>query len=277
MVIVFLAFAQSLGPLKLFFSGRHRLIVDYTAHDFLNALFAVSTVNPEAYQFWFIRDLMIMVVLAPLLKIVAIHWPLRILVIVALLTFWILDLRFFFSGAASPLFFYLGFLVSIKAVKADFTIRHGPTIVILFLLTVTAGAALKTFEMYMVADIIHRVSILLGVCGALYIGRQLLHTKLCEIMITLSPFSFFCFASHEPTLTIFSKILYRLLPPASSLQSLCYYFLLPLITITVTLLAGVGLSFCMPRFYSVITGSRSYDVQNSMSESSLRCRGEIDA
>jgi surface polysaccharide O-acyltransferase-like enzyme len=270
MLIGLLILGESSGLLKNFISGRHKLISNYNLLDFLNGLFAITTVNPEAYHFWFIRDLIILVVISPFIWFIAKRWPLKGLIL--FLTMWIFGVRFFFSGAASPLFFYIGCLLT----STNFSdvcgfdldrryFKYSQAAAFLFFLTAIVAATLKTFQFYFIAETIHYITILSGIIGAWYIGMKRLDTEFEKIMMILTPFSFFCFASHEPLLTVLSKILYRLLHPTSSFEIISLYIFLPFLTVILTLSFGLFFMKTMPKFYYIITGSRNYRVSIGVS------------
>jgi surface polysaccharide O-acyltransferase-like enzyme len=82
------ATVQSIPQTAVYFAGTAwPPIRSFTLLDYINALFGITVANPISYQFWFIRDLMALVVLAP-----AIHFllakRLALPFILALLCLW---------------------------------------------------------------------------------------------------------------------------------------------------------------------------------------------
>jgi hypothetical protein len=85
-----------------------------------------------------------------------------------------------------------------------------------------------------------------------FLGKRTL-----KYLAGVSAFVFIVFAGHEPTLTIFRKLLYRFVPPSGGWGILLYYFLTVTATIFTMILLGTMLRKYMPGFYNFITGSRS--------------------
>ena len=62
---LFLVFvAQSIPATQNYFSGNNPMISTFSAYDYINALLGIDR-NPISYQFWFIRDLMFLIILVP--------------------------------------------------------------------------------------------------------------------------------------------------------------------------------------------------------------------
>ena len=59
---------ESIPATKVYFATKYwPPIRSFTALDYANAFFGFTVKFPMSYQFWFIRDLMVMVVLSPLI------------------------------------------------------------------------------------------------------------------------------------------------------------------------------------------------------------------
>ncbi len=89
-------------------SGDNSLIREYGIGDYLNAFWAGNDGYPICSPLWFIRDIIVMIVLVPVFLFVFKH--LKALPLVLLLALWLLNVRTYIVGLSfkSMLFFYGG-------------------------------------------------------------------------------------------------------------------------------------------------------------------------
>ncbi|MBP4137804.1 acyltransferase family protein [Flavobacterium geliluteum] len=93
---------QSIPQLAIFFTNKH--VIDYTVSEFISSVF----INPIPYQLWFLRDLMILVVLSPILFYLIKKFSYFALVV--FMVAWFLDFNFIFFSNESLLFLLLVYL-----------------------------------------------------------------------------------------------------------------------------------------------------------------------
>ena len=65
--LICLAIAQAAPATQVFFSGNSLAVDRFTFSDFFNAIWGIGR-PPISYQFWFIRDLMLLVLIAPCIE-----------------------------------------------------------------------------------------------------------------------------------------------------------------------------------------------------------------
>lgn len=108
LVLILFAAAQSHPKTAPFFSGKMALIRSYGIVDYISAVFGINRF-PASYQFWFIRDLMVLALLTPLIHLLLKKIPAIFLAV--LLALWFVS----FGGNASEsaVFFILGAWASI--------------------------------------------------------------------------------------------------------------------------------------------------------------------
>jgi hypothetical protein len=218
------------------------------------------TGTPLLYQFWFIRDLMIMVLLSPIFFILAKKVP-----YLGLLMFggaWILRLKVYkfpelpYNQVTALMFFYLGCLIVVRNWDLRLIDKHKTLIIATYLTILLTSIGLKSLDIELFAYPLDRITLLIGIitiwCASDWVGK-----KAQDILSRLSLFSFFVYATHEPTLRILRKLLYRVLPPSSSIAELVYYLSVPLVIIAITLAVGMVINRCTPKVFQVITGGRS--------------------
>lgn len=253
LILLLFAIAQSVSTIQVYSSGQNVPIASFDLYDYLNALFGINRF-PVSYQFWFIRDLMIMVLLVPVLQLIFRKVPIVFLSIIGLLWFFLVW-PIYMPSPAAFFFFCLGAFFAFSGQDLFAVDRYGNIfiyiyIAILLLLVLTRGSEFSGY--------INRIGILFGMASALYLSKLVLKLeKVKSFLLWTSGCNFFVFAVHEPTLGIFRKVSYKLLKPDSDLVTLTLYFIVPIFVIAVSILSYILLKLIAPKFLSVISGGRS--------------------
>lgn len=218
---------------------------------YLGALFGVNTFYPIDYQFWFIRDLIALVLLAP-----AIHFLLRgriaLPFLMILFGLWfVTELPVFWPRLETIFFFCLGAYLSKPGKNASYLDNFGPWISAAFLVLVALYAAFPDSPLYLRKSVI-----VFGVPTLWWLtGLTTRTAKLALLLTGLSGDSFFIFAAHEPLQTVARKILYEVFLPASGAAVLTLYFLIPVCIIALLVVTHRSLLKMMPGFAGLITGN----------------------
>jgi len=241
---LFLYYILQLMPVdKSFFTNE--LIKNYSCCQFFDTLFF----HPIPYQFWFIRDLMLLVIVSPLIfLLIKIYY----IVIPILFVLWVSPTYFAIVSIESILFFFLGAFFALKKVKHQnvFLTKYW-----LVLLLVWFSFILLKFLCPYVW--IHKVQICLGILTVWY-GYDNLNNRLDFKKISnakIMPFSFFIYAFHEPLLTIVKKGLYYFFHN-NEYEAISIYFISPIIVILISIYIGDFLRKNALKFYNFITGGR---------------------
>ncbi|MCI5179943.1 MAG: hypothetical protein D3911_11610 [Candidatus Electrothrix sp. AW3_4] len=112
LTLALLALAQSIPALSSYFPDKDGAISAYSVYDYFNALLGIERF-PVAYQFWFIRDLLVIVLLVPLIQIFLKFFPRGVLLVLFLFWFypycpWSIPCSiacfFFYAGALLAVF-----------------------------------------------------------------------------------------------------------------------------------------------------------------------------
>jgi len=257
-LLILLLILQSVPFLSPYFSGRTKSIISYDLITFLDAMFAVHSLTPIAYQFWFIRDLMIMVLMAPVIYLVAKYAPLMGLIVFTLLWFLNLDIRFLIVRYEAILFFYIGGLLIITNWSLAWTDRLGPINILVYIITALGLATVQASEIISGSSvkIILLILIFIGIIVYWQLAGLLSKTNTCKPIMRLSAFGFFVFAIHEPILTFIKKLLFILIVPESSISVLAAFLILTTTTILISLICAILLKKYVNNFYNIITGAR---------------------
>ncbi|PTQ91056.1 acyltransferase family protein [Agitococcus lubricus] len=244
--------AQSLPATQSFFSGKGAPISTYQVFDYINAILGLNR-YPISYQFWFIRDLMVMVLLAPILYLLLEKLPKITLCI--LYSLWFFNLwPVYIPSALAFVFFYTGAYLAYSNTNLFSFDRFGTVIPLSYLIILLIDTSTKNyaFNLY-----IHKIGIMVGICTMLYITKQAVEKKhLKNALLWASSCSFFVFAVHEPLLTVIRKIAYKTIQPDNDFSVISLYFFIPIVVIIISLALYISIKAIAPRFLAIISGGR---------------------
>ena len=227
----------------------------FSVYQILDAIF-IHNIIP--YQLWFLRDLIIMVLFTPLIYLIIKN--LRIFPLLLLLLIWIgvFDFNFIIFTNESILFFSIGAYLAL--IKKDFlvTIRNQKRYWIftfIWIIIVLLKSSIDFENTFFLKVIIHNIGILTGVIAVWSLYDILHNKKTNKFIYSLSFFSFFIYAFHEPVLRIIKRGIFYIIKPSESISILVYFFA-PIMTILLAILIGTFIKRKFPRFYGLITGGR---------------------
>jgi surface polysaccharide O-acyltransferase-like enzyme len=250
-----IALGQAMPLTQIYFSGRIPLVAGFSLIDYLNAITGFNPTGcPIAYQFWFIRDLMMLVVLVPL-----IYHSLRVAPIVfvgIILLCWFLGVwPFLAPSSEATLFFCVGAYLALIQKSLFAADKYGSMLVLPYVIIVAFNAIFIEQPFY---PFLHKIGIVLGVLVALSMSKALVRTeRLKSFILWLSSTSFFVFAIHEPLLRTLRKVSYKVISPDSSALILLLYFALPSMVVVFSVVAYRVVLRVAPNFVSDVTGGRS--------------------
>ena len=210
---------------------------------------------PEfAVQFWFVRDLLILVILSPIIKWLIKRFPVGFFSL-ALAAF-IIPVRVYFVETTAFFFYVAGMYWGIYDIPLFQKIDQIkwkeiiPLFMIAFVVSHTfGGGALSTSYNFMVF-----FDCLIFIKLSAFIIRK---EKLYSLFSYLAGFSFFLFAIHSPLLNGYtSKIWIHFFPMKNTFWSLCQYFIPTLITITIGTGIGIVLKKICPPLFRALNGGR---------------------
>lgn len=262
-VTLLFLFMQSFFPQLITGNNRtHKLVSDYNMLDWIYSFWDTNLINgttsgqsfPACFQLWFIRDLLVIVLLSPLFYYLI--KKIGFIFVISLGIGWILDLWPPITGfnGFAIFFFSLGAYISIH--QKDFIQLLNPYLKPA-LLTYTIGGL---FSLYYVdvRSYFYKPLIVIGliwviIAVALYLSRKQAKT----IPNQLTNASFFIYAFHAIPVLYLNKMLCKIVEPMSDVKALLIYLFGPLIIITSSILIYLFLHKVSPSFTSLITGGRS--------------------
>ncbi|MCL2789884.1 MAG: acyltransferase [Desulfobulbus sp.] len=250
--LAFLALVQAIPAFRPYFTGAGKLIAGYSLSEYCAVLFGVGG-YPVAYHFWFVRDLMLLVLLAPVLAIIVRLVPIPFFL--AMYGCWVTETwPLYAPGAVGVLFFSAGAFCGIHRRDIFAADRFGVIIVLLYLPLLAADVIWYDawFNVY-----IHRTGLIAGVLVTLYLTKFAVRSqKTCAALLALGNASFFVYAAHEPLLGVLRLLAFKYIPLDGPYTMLALYLGIPILVMAVLVYCHRLLSVACPRTLRVITGGR---------------------
>jgi hypothetical protein len=252
----------TLKPDAMNFDG---LNIDFTTAgwpDYANAVFGI-THPPIAFQFWFVRDLLLSSLLSPVWWVLIRFAPW--LGAAALGTAWIgsTDLVIFLRPDI-PFFFYMGALVRQKRLPIALPLRTTRLLAGLYVLL----ACVRPLAPYVIEPTSATAPLwlvlatntmrLVGVLGFWGMICRLAATPWGSAIGSYGGLAFFLHAAHWPLLALVKTALWPLMPTETDAWMLVHYITSAVLTIGMGLAAGLLLASRAPRLFALMNGGRRF-------------------
>ena len=243
-----------------FTSRLSKPVIAYTWLDWINIFWNNSDGMPVSYQLWFLRDLIMLSILSPIIYLI-VRWC-RIWAVIALGALWIFSQYFGPPGFSFVgLFFFTSgawFGVNRHDFAAEFCSLRWPSLIICL---ISMGA--DYWMRYTDADaytyhnlVIHRVSIIVGCITVIsWTARGIMAGHL-RLSAFLAGSSFFIFAYHIIPQQLIQKCLVWYFSPMNEATLIVSYFLIPFAVVGVGMGLYAFIRKYVPAFTSIITGGR---------------------
>ena len=242
---------QSVPQSAVFFSNG--LIRDFTFPQLLDRLF----LHPIPYQFWFIRDLMLFVVCAPLVFLLVKYT--KGFILLPLVATWAINFDFVILSNEALLYFFAGAYIAIenkKLLTADFS-NKALLLTLIWIIAVASKVTLEFLghEQELLTLLVFKFSIAIGLLAAWALYDLNQKNKPAVPSHSIFKLSFFIYAIHEPMLTIIKKVLFTVLG-TEEMQCLLIYAIAPAIAIGIAIAAGLLMKRYLTKIYNILTGDR---------------------
>jgi surface polysaccharide O-acyltransferase-like enzyme len=262
LVVAYLLF--NLGQAQGRFGWANYGFDDVTPMTVINGIFGVSR-EPFAFQFWFVRDLLLTLLLTPL-----IYYCLRLLgywLLLPMLALWLLlpDPPLFFSGNV-PVFFTIGAMLALPggmgltAVLTRLAARRRAlllvfTILLLIRLMSYQFGAAEAFIQSHVYLCLLRVSGVTAFSALLFLFVQR-DSGASRFLLRYSGYSFFIFATHFPLIELLQDAVVDIPGYDSALGMFFSWLLIPLLTISLAVIGAITLERFLPGLFHILNGGR---------------------
>jgi surface polysaccharide O-acyltransferase-like enzyme len=253
------ALVGALALMRLGVSVPSAADLDFSAGPFAvaNAVLGL-TEAPFAVQFWFVRDLILSVALAPLVWLAASRAP-RVSVAI-LAAAWLADQDFgIFLRLDTILFFVVGAALAIHRVDVRPVERLAAPLAAAFLLALTA----RTFAPWATGqseglwlDLLTAAMRVLGVAALWSAAGLLARGPAGAVARVWGPAAFFVYCAHYPLIAVVKRVLGAVMRPETDLELLAHFA--ATVGVTLAVIAGMVslLSAVAPRALSVLSGGR---------------------
>ncbi len=257
--VVILLFFVGQSVVPGLFSGNNARVCDYTPIEWVRAFWRVEgTMSPINAPLWYMRNLMVAVLLSPLLYVLLKNRAVGAVFIAAMLALWLfvpsierevvwLQPKFYF-------FFSLGGWFALHKVPFP---RFRPMAVAIGVALFVLAIAGVFFYRGRVAFVAYELSLLVGALLLIYCAYHIVATKHWSVPSWLNQSYFFIFVYHFIPLALLQRLALRFLKPATNVE----YFVVYFASFAAIVLLGVGLFHLLkrlfPKFTAFILGSRA--------------------
>ena len=254
--ILFYFAGQSFSTTKPFFANAGRQVSKMSIKDFFGAYTGIGGNGLFVNALWFLRDLIILNLLAPLIKRIIDRFPGLILGLIIIL--WNMgDMPdVLILNKQSVVFFCLGYYI-VKYKKRMKQLSKYPIIGIGIMYVLLVALEYHYYEYGNSLKVAaHSFSVIMGILILIRISEYVCRNDTVPKSIAvLAEFSFFIYVSSDLVQTVIKKISSMLLPSEDWIQTLAY-LVMPIVVSVICVLAGTILKRITPSVYSVLTGSR---------------------
>lgn len=257
---------QTLPLTKIYFANSGRMIREMSAIDFLGAYVGYVGNGLFVNALWFLKELIILNLLASAIKQLVDKFPRFIFFIIVLL--WVFDGTPIYFGLnnQSICFFILGYYV-VKYNMRMSTLDKIPVVEIILIYGISISLE---YYYYLTGNDLRAparsFTTVIGIVLLIQMSGKICRaadTKIPEWIQTIATYSFFVYASHDFVQTMIKKISSNLLVQSDFVQ-LFEYFLTPIFTCAICIFVGAIIQKYAPALYSLLSGSRiSLGLKNS--------------
>lgn len=232
--------SQILMPSLL--SGRNKPIMEYSFGEYLSCFWSMSFdaggEHPIDGPLWFVRDMMVLMILFPIIYFILKHIKSAVLPLLAVV--FIGDFWWNFTGLSTSALCFFSIGAFFGMYRKNFTSplnRFSIPLLICYVATLVADYIFNS-------ELSERVCVMTGVLTAISIVANYIGRRDVKINKWLAGCSFFIFAFHYDVLKLAIKLLYKLFEPATDSGVITLYIAAP------TIVAGFGLLiyFVIARF-----------------------------
>ena len=254
-VVLFLIFLTQTF-LSSMTSGMSKLITEYTLSDWFRVFWNHKDNMPVCYQFWFIRDLMVVILCSPLVYGIVSYGKVASIVFLGIL--WCFDIWFDVIGLNIAAFFFFSFGAWFAVSKNNFIVKFKPfrmSFSFLYLLIVVADIFCKNNELHHLS-FLHNLGIIFGLIAVISWTAYGIERQKLKCSTWLAGSSFFIYAYHGMPIAFLNKYWVKQIQPASELTMILGYLILPFVVVGFGLVLYYFMQKFFPRFTSFITGGR---------------------
>ena len=239
--ILFYILSQSIPATAVFFSKVR--ILDWGPREWLDGYFGTRSGGPMVYHLWFLRDLFVMNLVAPIIGYLTKKAP-KLTAAGVLALYLLPKTRYLTITTEAICFFTLGACAVRENLHLE-DVKGKWILAVLYWALVLAAALAENV-------LLKKLCILTGVAFWLVCATDL---EPGRFLRWLMPFSLDIYLFHQMTMIIFFKLVNKLVPP-TTLAQLAEYLGMPFVMFAFCIGLSLFLRRFLPRTYSLLTGVR---------------------
>ncbi len=220
--------------------------------------FYLYLIKPPAFQLWFLRQVMLLTVLAPVIFLLVKYTKAFILIPFGAL--WFFNINFIIQSEAL-LFFAIGASFAILGKWRNFTKRNNRIQAVIFALI---WISLSLSQMYLATftkntvliNIVHKFTQLAGIAGMWLVFDHIVkYISTMKGLLLAAAHLFFVFALHEPLLRISYEL--AIIPDSTDASHFVLYICLPISIIAVCMILSMVIRKIIRPVHNLLTGGRN--------------------
>ena len=228
-------------------------VVNATPRELMNLGLAIET-WPINIPLYFLRDLLLCLVLSPLIALAVLHYPRTTLIL--MLAFAVLPLP---SGIFLKKSILFGFSFGVCAALHRIDIKRIDRFAVPVVLGVLAMALLLSLALFAYGpefpawlDVLRGLAAIAGIFGAWALSALLIRTTAGEALSRMGGLSFWIFCGHYPLLILFWMVWNRLGIPDYPL----FYAASPVLALALLVASHAAARRTLPALHAILTGRR---------------------
>ena len=243
-VLIFIIL-QSLSFTAPFFSGASTPILESSFREWLS-MYGIGPEYPKVYPLWFLRDLIVVTAVYPVVKAITDKLPVISLVCGVILV--IKPGIIPFQTAAA------WFMIGAYIVKMNQRMKQLDSLPVVLCVLIYIIASIVSLVAKI--EILNRVYLIIGVLFWLRMSKEIYNHSLTYSWVKkISPWIFVIYAFHEPAMTALKKLCLKILP-TTPVYLFLEYIMIPIVIIGVCICVGYLFKKMMPQLYRIATGER---------------------
>lgn len=213
-------------------------------------LYALYWGGPYLFPFWYIRDLMVLVVISPVIYGCVKYASHLYIIVMSVVCFFLCSLP------SSVFFFSLGAYFCLAERYLFLSYRWLRLSVIICYMLLLLIRICSSFQMIESIEMVNKLVVPVGVIAIFCIGYESLEMRWIRPYKLLSESSFFIFAFHAFLITDCSRLIGNLIGADSQIKLIIDFFFLPFIIVCLCLLTYLVLRKALPKTMLIMTGGR---------------------
>ena len=250
--IAIFAVCQSIPQTAVFFNNANNIVAGFSVYRWFQA-YGIGAEYPFLFPLWFLRNLFILNLLAPVLKFLIDRFPKVSLVIIISLYFLFPTMNYYMR-TADLMMWCFGYLIVKYRIDID-KLDDNKWIPIIYITTIITCLILKDCNIGVLSTVLERFRLVISIILWYSCFTKNYNGALQRLFQKYSKYNFGIYIFHDLPLEFAIIMIARFLGTGIYIQVL-EFILLPLITVTFVIIFCIALKKAAPKLFSLLTGAR---------------------